>query len=146
MFIDSDWAEDETDSKSLYGYVAMLANGPINWGFKKQTSVTLLIMEAEYTRLSETAKEIIYLKSLLLHMNLSKLVSNEVSVYCDNKSAVQLSKNNVFHRYYNIRVLQENGEINARFVNSIEMIVNILTKSLSKVNLYRWIELISLEK
>lgn len=79
-------------------------------------------------------------------MNLSKLVSNEVSVYCDNKSAVQLSKNNVFHRYYNIRVLQENGEINARFVNSIEMIVNILTKSLSKVNLYRWIELISLEK
>jgi len=38
---DSDWAEDVDEKKSCIGNIIILANGPVNWKLKKQTSVAL---------------------------------------------------------------------------------------------------------
>lgn len=154
MYVDSNWAGDESDRRSRYGYVAMLANGPISWESKKQMSVAVSTMEAEYMGLSEAAKEVVYLKRLLLHMNLRELASDKINIYCDNQSAVQLSKNNVFHRrskhidirFHYTRELQENDEINVGFISSNEMIADILTKSLPKIKLYECIDLMGLRQ
>ena len=40
-FIDSDWVGDNTDRKSTYGYVFMLADGTITWSSKKQSVIAL---------------------------------------------------------------------------------------------------------
>ena len=45
-FTDSDWAGDNNDRKSTYGYVCMLADGPISWSSKNQSSISLSSTEA----------------------------------------------------------------------------------------------------
>lgn len=48
-YVDSDWAGDVDDRKSCSGNVVMLAGGPISWETRKQKSVSLSTMEAEYS-------------------------------------------------------------------------------------------------
>lgn len=61
----------------------------------------------------------------------------------DNKSAISLSKNPVFHdrskhieiRYHFIRECVENGKIQIEFVLSEEQLADVLTKALGRVKL-----------
>lgn len=55
-YVDSDWAGDASDRKSCTGYVMQLAGSPISWKSKKQRSVALSTMEAEYMALSEVIR------------------------------------------------------------------------------------------
>jgi len=59
-YVDSDWANDISDRRSYTGYVITLAGGPVSWSSKKQKSVALSIMEAEYMTLSEVIRELIF--------------------------------------------------------------------------------------
>ena len=54
-------------------------------------------MEAEYAGLAEISREVVYVKRLLTYMGF-KLVKGSINVYCDNQSAIELSKNAVFHK------------------------------------------------
>ena len=40
-FTDSDWEGDNTNRKCTLGYVLIIANGPINWSSKKQSTIAL---------------------------------------------------------------------------------------------------------
>lgn len=91
-YTDSDWAGDTEDRRSQSGSVIILAGGAISWKSKKQSTVSLSTMEAEYIALSEVSKEIVYLKRLLNHMQFYKLVENPVRIFCDNQSAIELAK------------------------------------------------------
>ncbi|POM64563.1 Integrase catalytic core protein [Phytophthora palmivora] len=51
-FSDADSAGDLSDRKATSGYLFQVAGGPISWGSKKQSSVSLLTSEAEYIALS----------------------------------------------------------------------------------------------
>jgi len=66
----------------------MLANGPISWEAKKQKSVSLFTMEAEYMFLSEVFKETIYLRSLLKYIDFYNLVKDATEVFCDSQSVI----------------------------------------------------------
>lgn len=140
-YVDSDWAGDIDDRKSCSGNVIILANGPISWGSKKQKSIALSTMEAEYIALSEVCKEIAYLRRLLKHMGFESYVINATNVYCDNQSAIELNKNNVFHgrskhvdiRYHYSREMRDKGEIKISYLPTEKMLADLLTKSLTKV-------------
>ena len=62
------------------------------------------------------------------------------TIYCDNKSAIALSKNRVFHkrkkhidtRYHFIRELVNNREINLQHCRSEEQLADIFTKALAQ--------------
>jgi hypothetical protein len=45
-FIDSDWAGDPDDRKSIAGYVFSLGSGPVTWACKKQQAIALSSAEA----------------------------------------------------------------------------------------------------
>ena len=45
-FTDFDREADKTDRTSTYGYVFILAYGPINWSSKKQSAIALYSTEA----------------------------------------------------------------------------------------------------
>lgn len=63
-FSDASWAEDRTDRKSNSGYYCSVNGGAISWSCKKQNLVALSSTEAEFIALSETCKEVMWLKRI----------------------------------------------------------------------------------
>ncbi|KMQ82311.1 retrovirus-related pol polyprotein from transposon tnt 1-94 [Lasius niger] len=153
-YVDSDWAGDVEDRRSCSGNVIILANGPISWELKKQKSVALSTMEAEYVALSEVCKEIVYLRCLLKHIaHFEYCVTNATEVHCDNQSAIELNKNHAFHRrskhidirYHYSREIRDRSEINIKYLPTDKMIADILTKSLTKAKHEKCIKMLSLK-
>lgn len=105
-------------------------------------------MEAEYAALSEVSREVVYLKRLLTHMGFKKYMTPLIRVFCDNQSAIELSKNAVFHKrskHINInfqftRELVDKKEIEIHYLQTDSMLTNILTKSLTKCKHDRCVE------
>jgi len=60
VFVDSDWAGDRVDRKSISGFVVMFEGGTVSWGSKKQMSVALSTVEAEFIAASMAVKEILW--------------------------------------------------------------------------------------
>jgi len=151
-FTDSDWAGDTDDRKSCTGNVITLAGGPISWRSKKQTSVALSTMEAEYAALAETSKEVVYLKRLLCFMGFEKCVESPIRIFCDNQSAIQLSKNAILHKrskhidisFHFVRELVERKTIEVIYLRTDQMIADILTKSLPKIKHQRCVTMLNL--
>lgn len=64
-----------------------------------------------------------------------------ITVFCDNQSAIELSKNAVFHKrskhidikYHFTRELVEHKEIVLKYLETEEMLADILTKALPKI-------------
>lgn len=139
-YADSDWGGNADNRRSCTGLVLMLAEGPISWKSKYQKSVALSTMEAEYVALSETVKEVIYIRRLLSHMNGGTYVSDPTCINCDNQSAIKLSKDNIYHqrskhvdiRFHFTRQAQEKREVIVQYIPSGENPADLLTKSLPK--------------
>lgn len=54
---DPDWAGDKESRKSTSGFIFMLNGGPVSWCSKRQPTVALSSIEAEYIALTLAAKE-----------------------------------------------------------------------------------------
>ncbi|KAL0279471.1 UNVERIFIED_CONTAM: hypothetical protein PYX00_001019 [Menopon gallinae] len=149
-FTDSDWAGNVDDRRSCSGNVLMLAGGPISWMSKLQSSVSLSTMEAEYVAIREVTKEVVYVSRLINHMLFRHYVKEPISVYCDNQSAIELSKNPVFHKrskhidiaYHYARELVEKGKIELKYLRTDEMIADVFTKPLSKVKHNKFVKML----
>ena len=152
-YSDSDWAGDIDDRRSCSGNVLILSGSPISWKSIKQASVALLTMEAEYAALSEVSREIVYIKRLLLHMGFEKCVKSPINVFCDNQSAIELSKNAVFHkrskhidiRLHYTRELVDQKEIAIHYLQTDCMPADILTKPLTRYKHERCVEMLNLK-
>jgi hypothetical protein len=67
----------------------------ISWNSKKQPTIALLSIEAEYRGAVIVACEVVWLQKLLL--DLGQLVDAHVVIYCDNISSILLANNPVYH-------------------------------------------------
>ncbi|RVW33212.1 Retrovirus-related Pol polyprotein from transposon RE1 [Vitis vinifera] len=133
---DSDYAGDLDDRKSTSGAVFMLNSGAITWSSKKQQIVTLSTTEAEFVAAASSSCQAIWLRRLL--EVLYNQQQGPTVIYCDNLSAIKLSKNLVLHgrskhidvRYHFLRDLCKDGVIDLVFCKSEDQIADILTKPL----------------
>ncbi|KAL5810453.1 hypothetical protein ACOSQ3_027162 [Xanthoceras sorbifolium] len=94
-FTDSDYAEDLDVWKSTSGYVFMLGLGAVSYLSKKQAIVTLSTTEAEFVAATACACQAIWLKKILGELNFKR--QGPITIFCDNSSAIKLSKNPVLH-------------------------------------------------
>ncbi|KAM7496324.1 hypothetical protein LguiA_020738 [Lonicera macranthoides] len=94
-YSDSDWAGDITDRRSTTGFCIFLGDSLISWKSKKQTVVARSSAEAEYRALAHTTAEIVWLRWLLQDMGIT--LTDPTPLFCDNKSAIQIAHNDVFH-------------------------------------------------
>ncbi|KAG6416730.1 hypothetical protein SASPL_124166 [Salvia splendens] len=135
-YSNSDWAGDTDDRKSTSGYVFYMRDTAFTWMSKKQPIVTLSTCEAEYVAATFSVCHAIWLRSLLSELGWPQ---KEPTIICvDNKFAIALSKNPVFHnqskhidtRYHYIRECVANQEIQVKYVKSQDQVADIFTKPL----------------
>jgi hypothetical protein len=108
----------------------------VTWSSKKQPTVALSSIEAEYRGAAMAACEVAWLRKLLGDLGLH--VDRQVVIYCDNLSNIQLPRNPVFHartkhievHYHFIREKVLAGEIDLIYVNTKDQVVDIFTKVL----------------
>ena len=93
-YIDFDFAGDSDRRKSISGYLLMLDSCLISWKATLQHIVALSSTEAEFVAATEAVKESMWLRGLL---NEPWLKQKTVKIFCDNQSAIQLIKNQVYH-------------------------------------------------
>lgn len=94
-FTDADWAGSSVDKKNTSRYCFNVGLGMVSWCNRKQKSVALSSVEAEYMEANTTTCKVIWLRKLLVSLFRKKM--GATNVYCDNQSCIKLSKNPVFH-------------------------------------------------
>ena len=88
-YVDSDWAADVDTRRSQTGYVFYLNGGPVSWQSKKQTTVALSTVEAEYMAMAAAAQEALYLRQLLVDLGFPQ--GQGTVLYEDNQAAMSLA-------------------------------------------------------
>ena len=96
-YSDADWAGDPTDRRSTTRYCFLLGDYLISWRSKKQIVVARSSIEVEYKALEATTAELIWLRWLLQDLGVD--CSIVIKLHCDNRSAIQIAHNDVFHEH-----------------------------------------------
>ena len=94
-YSDADLAGDPTDRRFTTGYCFFLGDFLISWKSKKQTVVVRSSTKAEYRALAATIAELIWLGWLLQDLGVDCSIATKL--HCDNRSAIQIAHNDVFH-------------------------------------------------
>ena len=84
--------------KSIGGFLVRLNGDVVSWQVKKQSTVALSSTEAEYMQMTQAAKEIKWFLNLfteLFQISQSQNYVPQSTLYCDNQSAIELSKNDL---------------------------------------------------
>ncbi|KAI4325851.1 hypothetical protein MLD38_031215 [Melastoma candidum] len=136
-----DLAGDLDGRRSTSGMAFYLNESLVSCNSQKQKTVALSSYEAEFMAATAAACQALWLRSLV-----SELIGTElkpITLFVDNKSAIALMKNPVFHgrskhidtRYHFIRECVTRGQIVVEFINIGEQRADALTKTLSGVKL-----------
>lgn len=139
-YTDADWGSSDDTRHSVCGYVYTFDGGAISWSAKKQNVVALSSTEAEYIGITHAAKEAIWLRALLGDLIDPSFATHAVRLYSDNKSAMDLARNNAFHsrtkhiaiRYHFIREAVERGEVDLGYRCTEDMPADVFTKPLTR--------------
>ncbi|GJS74995.1 copia protein [Tanacetum coccineum] len=103
----------------------------------KQTALAISTTEAEYVSAEKASQQALWMKQALIDYDIRL---DEVSIVCDNKGAIDLSKNLVQHsrtnhikiRHHFLHDNVQKGHISIEKVLSVDYIIDILTKPLKR--------------
>ncbi|KAD5317079.1 hypothetical protein E3N88_17025 [Mikania micrantha] len=137
-YTDSDWAGSSEDMKSVSANVFSIGSGAISWSSKKQPVVALSTTEAEYISAAVGACQAVWLRKMLRELCCEQ--KDATPIFCDNRSAIFLTKNQAFHsrtkhiniKFHYIRSLTESKEVLLEPCDTNEQIADILTKALGE--------------
>ncbi|XP_075105094.1 secreted RxLR effector protein 161-like [Nicotiana tabacum] len=95
-FSDSDWAGSLDDRKSVSGNFFTFGSAVITWSSKKQATSALPSSEAEYVTSMSSTCQALWLRKILA--DLYQEQKEATKIFCDNLSAIVMTKNPIFHR------------------------------------------------
>ncbi|GJY47723.1 retrovirus-related pol polyprotein from transposon TNT 1-94 [Tanacetum coccineum] len=133
VYADSDHARDYVDRKSTSGICTFVGCCLTSWFLKKQTALVISTTEAEYVSAGKACQQALWMKQALIDYDVRL---DDVPIMCDNKSAIDLSKNPVQYsrtkhikiRHHFLRDNVQKGHISIEKVPSVDNIADILTK------------------
>ena len=117
VFVDSDWAEDRVDRKSISGLIVMLDQGAA-WGSKTQTSVSLSTMEAKFVA-STAVREILWHISLFHSLDMTLTTVGPKSGQINDRT-----------KHLRQNFSEEARDISGVHVATEDQMADIMTKSL----------------
>jgi hypothetical protein len=118
--------------------VFFLHGGAINWRSRKQKSVALSSVEAEYVAACEAGRDAVHWRGFLSDLGSPLLLPGPITIHCDSQGAIALSKNPEHHdrskhidiAYHWVREQQAKGVIRLEYLNTQLMVADVLTKPL----------------
>ena len=93
---DSDWAGEATSRVSVSGFAITFCGAVISYGSERQACISLSTTEAELVAMARAVQECIFVRKLVAEF--MGPLKQPTFVFCDNKGALDLVKNNVHHR------------------------------------------------
>lgn len=140
-YSDANWAEDREDRKSNSGYFCSINGGAISWSCRKQNLVATSSTEAEFVALSETCREVVWLKKLSRELGIK--VSDPITVYTDSQSSMEMVNNEKFSnrtkhidtKYHYVKDAAGSNEIVLEYVNTEKNVADMLTKPLGSIKI-----------
>ena len=137
-FSDADWAGNADDRKSTSGGCFYVGNNLVSWLSKKQNSISLSTAEAEYIAAGSCCTQLLWMKQMMSDYGFEM---ERLTIYCDNTSAINISKNPVQHsrtkhidiRHHFIRELVEQNALTLEYVETANQLADIFTKSLDSI-------------
>ncbi|GJR30384.1 copia protein [Tanacetum coccineum] len=137
VYADSDHAGDYVDRKSTSGICTFMGCCLTSWFSKKQTALAISTIETEYVSVEKACQQALWMKQALVDYDIRL---DDIPIMCDNKRAIDLSKNLVQHsrtkhieiRHHFLRDNVQKGNIFIEKVSSKDNIADILTKPLKR--------------
>ena len=134
-YSDASYGSDNKTKRGRSGFVFMSGGAAVSWGSKLQEVVSLSSTEAEYMAICHAMQEGLYLTMLQMEMGIDQREGGTL-LLVDNQSSIKLAKNPVFHkrskhiaiRFHFIREKIQSGEMDLKFVRTLAMAADQLTK------------------
>ncbi|GJY96154.1 zf-CCHC domain-containing protein [Tanacetum coccineum] len=125
------------DEKSTSGICTFVGCCLTSWFLKKQTTLAISTTKAEYVSDRKACQQALWMKQALIDYDVRL---DDVPIMCDNKGAIDLSKNLMQHsrtkhieiRHHFLRDNVQKGHISIKKVSSVDNIAGILTKPLKQ--------------
>ena len=126
------------DHKSTSGYVFISGGGAITWCSKKQTTIALSSLEAEYVALSEAGREACWLRNL--HEELKQKQNSPTLIKGDNNGSITMARNPQFHKqskhiatcWHWVQDLVQDGSVMIESCYDPQQTADVLTKPLAR--------------
>jgi hypothetical protein len=151
-YSDANWAEDKVTRKSNSGYMCCINGGPISWCCRRQNLVALSSTEAEYIALSETCKEVLWIKSLIKFFDI--ITTEPICVFTDSQSCMKMINNDKFSnrtkhietKYHFSKSLILSKQIVLKYVETENNVADLFTKPLVHAKIKHLRELANLHE
>ena len=145
-YTDASWASDRDDRKSFSGFVTFLCGIPLSWGCKKQSSVALSSMEAEFMGVVHCLKDTRWLSGIYRNFNPVRDDQNVPVVFSDSLDAINFSKNqmetsatkHIDIRYHFVKDWLAKGFFKLKSVPGKDNIADVFTKPQSAPTLQKF--------
>jgi hypothetical protein len=95
-FVDADYGGCRDTHHLTSGYIFLMAGGPVTWSSKRQTTVALSTVKAEYIAMSHCAQQMAWMHSWLSEVEVEYSVPGLISG--DNCGVIALTMNTKDHK------------------------------------------------
>ena len=135
-YSDADFAGEQSSRKSTSGRVIFVYGNLVVWKAKSQSNIALSSCESEYVAMSETVKDVLFIKQLLAFFGRTKVTAVVIG---DNLSSVKIAKHEASMsrtRHVDVKVkflLHQAAErlIEFKWISTKQMTADLLTKGLA---------------
>ena len=149
-YVDADYGGCRDTRRSTSGYVFTMAGGAVTWSSKRQATVALSTVEAEYVAMSRCAQQMIWMQTWLDEVEVTHDMPGMIKG--DSRGAIALAKNTKDHgkvkhidiRHHYLRELVKSGSILFDQIPSADNVADLFTKPLARDHHHRFLALLNI--